>query len=388
MKLKPKGRKIYRAKSRSERLRAFGSNTGAVIFTVLLVAVVGFVGYSAGGPVLRFLQDKDILAKPSAPTEPAESAASSSAPDDTPAETGADIPEETQPEESEIPTEPVLLEIPEAPVMRGYQLQPTSLATKDALEAALQQVPQDATHILIPLKVKGGGLYYATSLEDGAKAVQAAMPLPAIYETVKLRGIEPIAVINTLEDQIYPLTYQDASYRMAGSGARWLDPSGAVWMAPYSGLTVDYLSNIAKEAGDAGFKSILCEGLVFPEFPEADLNNLDPRCTSPDRYTALENLVGSMQKAAPDAQFYIRIDGIDVLSNRRDAVTAADHLEIGALLVGINTATQGSTELLRGISSVHPCIFSWDGVDVPAGEESFTVTIKPEPKKEAADAAE
>ena len=354
MKLKPKGRKIYREKSRFERLRTFWSNTDAVVGTVLLIAVLGFVGYSAGGPVLRFLQDKEIIAKPDASSEAAESsAAEQTEPQESGAETETD---ESAAETEPVQTEPMAVEPPAQITMRGYQLPTSALATKDALEAALTEVPEDATHILVPLKVKGGGLYYATKLEDGIKAVQSAMPLESVCETIKVRSAEPVAVINTLEDQIYPMNFQDASYRMAGSGARWLDPSGMVWMAPFSGLTVDYLSNIAKEANDAGFRAIVCEGLVFPEFPEAE--------------------------------FYIRIDGLDVLTNRKDAVTAADQLDIGALLVGVNAATKDNTEILRGISSVHPCVLSWEADDLPAGEESFTVTLKTETKKEAAEAAE
>ena len=381
MKLKPKGRKIYREKSRFERLRTFWSNTGAVVGTVLLIAVLGFVGYSAGGPVLRFLQDKEIIAKPDASSEAAESSAAEQTElQESGAETATD---ESAAETEPVQTEPMAVEPPAQITMRGYQLPTSALATKDALEAALTEVPEDATHILVPLKGKGGGLYYATKLEDGIKAVQSAMPLESVCETIKVRSAEPVAVINTLEDQIYPMNFQDASYRMAGSGARWLDPSGMVWMAPFSGLTVDYLSNIAKEANDAGFRAIVCEGLVFPEFPEADVNNLDSRCTAPDRYTSLVKLVESMQQAAPEAEFYIRIDGLDVLTNRKDAVTAADQLDIGALLVGVNAATKDNTEILRGISSVHPCVLSWEADDLPSGEESFTVTLKTETKKDA-----
>ncbi|MBR3631277.1 MAG: hypothetical protein IKN55_12510 [Oscillospiraceae bacterium] len=389
MKLKPKGRKIYRQKSRFERLRAFGSNTGAIVFTLLLIAVLGFVGYSAGGPVLRFLQDRQIIAKPSAPSET--SAVSPSEPTQHESGTGeqteASVAAETQPEPSEAPSEAIVIEPKEQPVIRGYQIPAAALSTKDALEKALQQVPEDATHILIPLKVKGGGLYYATTLADGAKAVQAAMPLASIYDTVRIHGAEPVAVINTLEDQIYPLNYQDASYQISGSGARWTDPSGAVWMAPYSGLTVDYLSNIAKEADDAGFRSIICEGLVFPEFPEKDIHTLDPRSTDPERYTSIVKLVESMQASAPDADFYIRIGGLEVLANRKDAVTAADHLDINALLIGINSVTKESAELLRGISQTHPSVFSCDDTDVPGGEENYVIVMKPEVKTEAVSTA-
>ena len=67
MRFKPKGHKIYHQKTRFERLRAFVSNTGAVILTLAIMGVLGFVGYSAGGPVLRFLQDSHVLSPPPPP---------------------------------------------------------------------------------------------------------------------------------------------------------------------------------------------------------------------------------------------------------------------------------------------------------------------------------
>ena len=64
MKFKPKGRKIYRKKSKFERIQAFKSNTSAVLGTLLAACVLIFVGYSAGGPLIRFLQESQILAVP------------------------------------------------------------------------------------------------------------------------------------------------------------------------------------------------------------------------------------------------------------------------------------------------------------------------------------
>lgn len=382
MKFKPKGRKIYRQKTRFERLRAFRSNTGAVVTTVLLVGVLGFVGYSAAGPVIRFLQDREMLAKPE--NLFAETSAAEPAPTEE-----AVIIEETGADPTE--AEPVSAEPLQQPEMRGYTLQPAALATQTALSEALAKAPAGTTHILVPLKIKGGGICYATALEDVSKtkAVQAVLPLTEIYDTVKAVGAEPVAVINTLEDQIYPYVYQDASYRLKDSEERWTDSSGSMWMSPFSELTVDYLSHITEEVSDAGFRSIVCDGLVFPDFPEEDLNKLDPRCSEPDRYTALVRLVEAMQNAAPGSAFYIRIDSVNALTNRLDALTASDQLDVTALIVSVNTATVSSVDVLRSLSSVHPCVLSWEGVTVPKDEKSYILISQDEkkPKPDAAQAA-
>ena len=64
MRLKPKGRKIYRKKTKFERMQALKSNTAAIAGTLLVVVILLFVGFSIGGPVLSFLQDSHILAVP------------------------------------------------------------------------------------------------------------------------------------------------------------------------------------------------------------------------------------------------------------------------------------------------------------------------------------
>lgn len=385
MKFKPKGRKIYRQKSRFERFRAFRSNTGAFVTTVLLVGVLGFVGYSAAGPILRFLQDRQVVPKPGAVLEMTEAVASPSPTEDAQIDAVTEAPADAPTEASQPPV-PTKIEQPE---LRGYQIPPSVLETETALEEALAIVPAGTTHILVPLKLRGGGICYATSLDDvrNTKAVQAVLPLERIYEIVKAKGAEPVAVINTLEDQIYPSVYQDTAYRIADSEERWSDPSGNMWMSPFSELTVDYLSHVTKEIADAGFTSILCDGLVFPDFSEEDLKRLDPRCAEQDRYTALVHLVEVMQDAAPGADFYLRVSGIDALTNRMDAVTAADQLTLEALLITINTATAGNAELLRSLSSVHPCILSWDGVDVPTEEKSYII-VSADEKKPRSDAAQ
>ncbi len=366
MKLKPKGRKIYRQKSRSERWRAFRSNTGAVLLTLLLVGGLGFVGFSAGGPILHFLQERRLITEPSEALQmQTETTAEQTETQDN---TVSDTTEETP------PTQPITEPVPpQAPKICGYQLSAAALFNQASLDAAIAEVPAGTTHILIPLKTKGGSLYYATALEDVSRsnAVQAVMPLTDIYETVRKQGIEPVAVINTLEDNIYPMNYQAAAYCVAGSGARWIDGNGKACMSPFSPLTLDYLANLTAEIHDAGFTSFVCEGLLFPTFSKADLEKLDPMCNAPDRYTALVDVVNAMQKAAPDAEFYVRIEGSDVLMNKTDALFAAEQLELEAVLITVNSVTQANTDLLRHITYVHPCILEWTDISVPADEKIY-----------------
>lgn len=372
MKLKPKGRKIYRQKTRFERLRKFKSNTSAVVTTLLLVAVLFFVGYSAGKPVLEFLQQRKVLPMPGQrevqATEP---------PVQVLASEGMEMPEpETQapPTEAE-PEETVPPIAPEAPEFRGYLLSSSSLTSEAVLQSALEAIPEGATHILVPLKTYGGSLYYATTLGDAGKngAVKAVMPLDKIYEMTAARGAEPVAVVNTLEDQIYPASFSLAAYHFAESEEVWLDApaeaGGKPWLSPFSELTLEYLSKLTGEIAGAGFTSILCEGLRFPDFPEGAA--LDAECISEDRYTALVRLVEAMQNAAPDMRFYLEIDGVRALGSRSEALRASEELTLEAVMVTVNSATANNTALLRTLTRIHPTILLWSGADVPAEETSF-----------------
>ena len=368
MRIKPKGRRIYRQKTRFEKLHAFLSNTGAVISTLVIITVLFFVGYSAGRPVLQFLEER----KQPQPTEPLF--------------TAEDLPEETETSaeimtETEAPTDPEPVTETEAvPVkagLQGYLLRTDALLSEASLQAAIAEVPAGTTHVLVPLKVKGGGIWYASRLEDAARsgAVQAVLPPETISSIVASCGAKPVAVINTLEDHIYPVSFYDAGYQIAGSSDRWLDAApdngGKPWLSPFSSLTKDYLGNLTAELASAGFEGIVCEGLVFPDFKRTDLEKLDTRCGADDRYTALADVVTAMQNAAPDVTFYIGIDGMDVLRNITDAVQASEQLEISAVILSVTAATQGNSDLLRSAVTTHPAVLEWIDVPVPAGEGNF-----------------
>ena len=359
MKIKPKGRKIYRKKTKFERMQAFRSNTSAILGTILAAAFLGFVGYSIGGPVMSFLKDSHIFAVPNEVEE--------TIPVTEPTTEATEAPTETEP-----PTEPPR----KVPEIRGYALDPSALTTQSALDAALLNVPEEVTHVLVPLKVAGGGLYYASALPDAAKcgAVQAALPLTLIHDTVEAAGFTPVARINTLEDTIYPQTYNDAGFRCT-TGELWLDAApesgGVPYLSPFSDLARDYLSNLAAEIRLSGFRIIVCEGLRFPQFKEEQLASLDERISQDSRYTALAKVVEQMQEAAPHTEFYVMLDGNAVLHNEKDGLMASESLKLEAVIFTVNTASQSGVDLLRELPEQNPMLFAWKDLPVPEGEKSY-----------------
>ncbi len=384
-KFKPKGRKIYRQKKPFERFRVFWDNTTAVISTLLMVAVLGFVGYSAGAPILKFLQQKEILSKPEQETSDVSSVPDnpeiSNDENDHSTDVHAQVIDETEIPETEPPTEPPM-EIPE---IRGWLLETSDLATEQALQDALAAIPEHITHVMLPLKVSGGDIYYATN-SGSPNAVKAAVPLSTICQTVAERGFEPVAVLNLLEDSIYSAKNPDAGY-LLDNGEFWKDAFGNSYLSPFSTLTVNYLSGLAAEVEQSGFTQMICEGLVFPQFQERELSHLDARCSASDRYTALVDVVQSMQESAPDIDFYIQIDGEAVLNNQTATISAADRLDLEAIFVTVNAQTLSEVDTLREISEEHPCILEWKGVEPLEDEKSYilasdSVSANPENREE------
>lgn len=360
MKIKPKGRKIYRQKSKFERMQAFRTNTAAIFGTILTAGVLVFVGYSVGRPVIRFLQESRILTVPNEVEETI-----------PPTQATAPPEEMTEPETAE--TAPV---IPDVPQIRGCQLDVSALMTQTALDAAVAAMPEDITHVLVPLKTKGGKIYFATEQKDVARigAVQATLPLTTICETITSAGFEPVAVINTLEDEIFPRAYMDAAFHYEG-GEVWLtappEQDGAPRMSPFHDLTLDYLGKLAAEAEEAGFGSIVCEGLTFPDFSEEDLTRIETRAAQEGRYTALVKVIETMQEKAPHAAFYVLIDAYDLLMNRNDSLIAADSSDLTALILRLDSFTADKTDLLKGQIQRNACLYAWDGIPVPEGEGSY-----------------
>ncbi len=356
MKLKPKGRKIYRYKTRFERLKGFFRNSGAVVMTIAGTAVLVFVGYSVGGPVMKFLEEQKVISP--AGDSAAETMPSTQPTEPSAAQTAASVPETTAPPETQ-PQEP---ELPEFLQMQAAVLAPDALTTAQNLRDAVAALPEGTTHVFVPLKTEGGSLHYASAVEDAGMsgAVVSAMPLTEIHTIISEAGFVPAAAVNVLDDSIYPQTFADAAYTLAGSSERWLNASpengGKPLLSPFSPLTKEYLSELAAEISGAGFQLILCEGLEFPDFSEEDLALLDPRAGSADRGTALVHLVSAMQEAAGNAVFCVAVDGIELLSGKPDLLSTGTPLTADAVAAAVPAGADMTLADMQAKLGDIPCI--------------------------------
>ncbi len=339
MKFKPKGRKIYRYQTRGERVRAFFKSKSSVFATILGIVCLVFVGYSVGGPVLRFLEEREIITK-KPPESKAETSPSVSDTQSAPESSDSAV----DSVESAAVTEPQ--EAVTLPEMHVYMLEQSALASGKALQEALEALPADATHAAVMLKSKGGSLHYATEIADvsGTSAVVSVLPAETICAAIETKGLVPVAVINAFEDHVYPRTFSAAGYQIAGSGERWLDNSpengGKPWLSPLSAIGVDYLETLVDEIADAGFPVILCEGLTFPDFSEEDLTMLDPRAGAPDRSTFLASAVNAMQEAARGTMFLVKMDGEAVLDHSEPVYASAGNLSADAIVVSVENEAE------------------------------------------------
>ncbi|MBE6876727.1 MAG: hypothetical protein E7496_08450 [Ruminococcus sp.] len=393
MKIKPKGRKIYRRKDRIAYHKKIRHDTGSAVLTILIAGVIGFFGYSAGAPVLKFLQERELLSPPSAhdaETVFSETAQAETFPEADSASVSAEtVQESAVPETESVPeTEPETEEenlgfVQKAPSVQGYLLEASALMTESSLHSALEELPEGISHLLIPLKLKGGNIYYATSVQDAARsnAVQAFIPLSDIYQAVSAKGIEPVALINMLEDSVFPKSYPDAGYLFQDTGDFWTDKSaseGTLWLSPFSVLTQDYLSAIAEEIETAGFRTIVCDGLKYPNFPRTELPELDPRCSEPERWQYLTDVLTAMRAKASETAFFVRIDGNDTLLGNTESLSAAEAFPADCLLVSGNPETLQDLEQFTEISNSVPVILEYHGSEIPKNLKLKSYILNPQ----------
>ncbi len=365
MKFKPKGRKIYRYRTRGERLKGFFRNTGAVVGTVAAIAAIGFVGFSAGAPILKFLEEKKVVTQ--------NDGEASSVPDATAATESDSV--QPQEEATEAPVQQKPLED-----LCGYYLPESALTTESQLRSALTDVPAGTTHIVVPLKTQGGFLHYASALDDVRMcgAVVSALPAETICSVIRDAGYVPGACINALEDSVYPRTFSAAGYQTI-TGEKWLysgaSTGAAPMLSPFSVLAEEYLAALTGEISEAGFEVIICQGLVFPEFSEEDLAVLDTNADAYDRYTGLEEIAGAMRASAGDAMFLIEVDGQYVLDGKTDILTALDSISEDGVILTIDDTTSPQYGTIKNAVSNSQCVFKIQSAQTVTDEILAPLTI-------------
>ena len=96
-------------------------------------------------------------------------------------------------------------------MFRAYWLKETEIDTVETLESMINALGNEYNMVVVPLKIEGGKLNFASSY-DGAVLAEVGnnLELSNIYNIIKNKGYTPAASINTMQDNLYPYTSKNS----------------------------------------------------------------------------------------------------------------------------------------------------------------------------------
>jgi hypothetical protein len=102
------------------------------------------------------------------------------------------------------------------------------------------------------------------ALEIGAHERPASRWMPELLDSLKAKGIYPIARIVVFKDEMLAERRQDLAIRHVDGGI-WKDQRGKPWVDPYNRAVWDYNIDIAREALEMGFSEVQWDYVRFPD---------------------------------------------------------------------------------------------------------------------------
>lgn len=306
--------KIKRSKGRLYKKRkSTGRKVFEVILMVLVVGVLGVVGYSAAGPLISYLQGEGSESV-TTPWEPPESS--------TPEE--SDTSDTSDSESADTTT---TQSVPDG--SGAYMLPLTALADQKSLNSALEQAGKaGCSVIIVPVKDMEGHLLYKTQLSSvkDTDLVTGTMPAGQITSVIKGKGFTSVkALVPTLFDRTTSVYVEDMCYRFADGTYIWLDAAadrgGKQWNDPFRDGTKNYYNQLVRELTGGGFDEVLLSELRFPAFNTYDQTILDQRNFTDTRYTALTKLYTAANSASSN-KTAVAVDIADVLAGYGKSFTA------------------------------------------------------------------
>ncbi len=347
MKHKKRGRKIYTYQARNRRVfsdyHPLRSAIGTVL-TLVIVAVLGFVGYNVIGPIVTRLHEEEI--SPTATAEPyfTEEPQQGTVPEAaiTPETTATQAVTTTAEETTVTTTTEAYVGKYGADLDVAYMVSGDALQNLDTVEDAAKACRDKGyTSMILPLKLDTGMLQYASSV-DKALACGASndsmLTLREIVNAAKRYDIQCIAEIYTLEDHTFPNYFMEGSYVFTDGTTRWLDDKpeegGKPWLNPFDAAAGDYLAGIAAEIQKSGFTQIICKGTIFPSFYHSDAEVIGNHIEDPaKRSEALMSVLNRISDVAPTAGLYADLNGIS--QNTEEAFRPAE-LHMSSVYINID----------------------------------------------------
>lgn len=306
------GRRVFRKKRFYRKKQANRIIIIALIIIVLVILV--FLAYSVGGPIINFFKNDNINNVQTDPWTP---------------------PITTEQSDQSEQSEQVTTEEEKTTVSDNdkaniaYTIKVSDLSDIDKLDQSLSKIKDSGyKNIIVELKSYGGTFNYNTTSEFAHTAeLQVTSELSAkdIADLINKYNLTPIAKISVLADNNRYGEYRDGSYKIESDQSTWLDNSpqngGKPWLSPFESDTKEYYKYLANEITSAGFTTIICDDLIFPEFRNSDLGFIGDSVSNADRYKGLIQLVDVIKSSSNEkAEIMIETNCVDILSGKAEIV--------------------------------------------------------------------
>lgn len=263
-----------------------------------------------------------------------------------------------------------------------YYLTESDVQDIDVMKEKLASL-EGYSSVVLPLKLTGGRLNYDSAVRTArlSGVISCYVTIDEMVQAVKESGMEPIAEISTIADNIYPLTYKKSAYQFDdGYTGEWLDNAyeagGKPWLSPFADDAISYLTDIVDELTTAGVGSIICTDTYFPPFREKDLGYIGEIVQSEDRYKGLTDLINTLDDKAKSngGRVMLGVSANEVINSTAEVFKPS---EFGNMHVVVNISmndfsdknmneVMGMIENKTEKMQIVPCIVSAGTSDVDA----------------------
>jgi hypothetical protein len=326
-----RGRKIKHTKSLYRRKKSLARRVLSVVIIIVIMAGLGFLGYSIAPPIIKFFkglgkENKDSSSQVWTPPEVTSSLTDSSEADNSKPDININA--------------------------KSYTIPKESLLSEQSLKDAISVAKNNGyTEIVAPLKIQGGEIYFNTqnAIAVNGKAVKGTLTAADIVRIIKESGLTPVAQMSILYDNLAPRADYHIGYQFENEETMWLDNSpqngGKPWMSPFSEQAKVYISQLIGEVGNAGFTKLITTDYVFPRFLDSDLNYIGAIVKDPNRNNALTSFAQFVKTEAEkyNMQTVLVVSAVEVMSGTSSVlipdnlkgITISSQIDIAALPVNI-----------------------------------------------------
>ena len=277
-------RKIYRS-DRNSRV-----TVGGLLFTVLGLLVIAFIGWSVYRPVSDFIGGR--LTAPSSTSSP------SSLPEESQESAENSSSEASQPE---VDPEPEGIDFAH---LNAVYLPAGALTDEAALQNTLAALRAKGINAVVyDAKDPIGQIFYRSSNErvaDCQAMVASPYDMRRVNRLLKDNGFTAIARVYAFKDHIASGKLRDAAVKYMDTDWLWLDNSrdvgGRSWFNPYSEVARMYVADIALECVDKGADAVMLDGVHFPTGLGLDLATYGPVSATKTRQEVLCEFVEDVRE--------------------------------------------------------------------------------------------